>query len=82
MAFPQTRFKVDKEERGMESAAVPRLVRRKAFSKTPKLCPSCLSRLEKLGELGGWLLPQNYYCPRCGYEGYAYLENTAKGQNS
>jgi len=52
----------------------PRLVRRKAFSKVTKLCPGCLSPLKRLSELGGWLVPQDYYCPSCGYRGYVNLE--------
>jgi len=52
----------------------PRLVRRKAFSKATKLCAKCLTPLVSLSELGGWLVPQDYFCPNCGYKGYAYLE--------
>jgi ribosomal protein S27AE len=50
-------------------------VRRRAFSRVPRRCPRCLSVLERVGSLGGWLVPQNYYCPRCGYEGFAFLES-------
>lgn len=52
----------------------PRLVRRKVFSTTPRLCPSCLTPLRRGSELGGWLTPQDYYCANCGYRGYAFLE--------
>ena len=52
----------------------PRLVRRKAFSKAAKLCPTCLTPLKRISELGGWLVPQDYFCPKCGYKGYAFLE--------
>jgi hypothetical protein len=33
-----------------------------------------LGPLQKVSELGGWLTPQDYYCPRCGYRGYVYVE--------
>jgi len=53
---------------------MPRLVRRKVFENRPRLCPVCLGRLQKLSGLGGWLIPQDYLCPSCGYRGYAFLE--------
>lgn len=40
-----------------------------------KLCINCLSPLQKGSELGGWLVPQDYYCKNCGYKGYVYLED-------
>jgi hypothetical protein len=52
----------------------PRLVRRKVLAVVPRLCPSCLSPLQRISELGGWMTPQDYFCPKCGYRGYAYLE--------
>ncbi|MDA4122687.1 MAG: hypothetical protein OK456_05840 [Thaumarchaeota archaeon] len=52
----------------------PRFVRRKAFANRARLCAVCLSPLKKVGELGGWLVPQSYFCPKCGYTGYVYLE--------
>lgn len=52
----------------------PRLVRRKILSVVPRLCPSCLSPLQGVTELGGWLIPQDYFCPNCHYRGHAYLE--------
>ena len=55
-------------------AGLPRIVRRSPIAKTPKLCPNCLSQLSMGSELGGWLIPQDYFCQRCGYKGYAYLE--------
>ena len=60
----------------MEDADVgtPKLVRRKVFTNTPRLCVVCLTPLEKLSGLGGWLIPQDYLCPKCGYTGHAYLE--------
>ena len=53
---------------------VPRIVRRSPIARTPKLCPNCLSLLSPESGLGGCLIPQDYYCPKCGYRGYAYLE--------
>lgn len=57
-----------------EESSQPRLVRRKVLSIVPRLCPSCLTPLQRVSELGGWLTPQDYLCPKCGYQGYAYLE--------
>ena len=55
--------------------AMPRLVRRNPSKPVTKFCINCLSPLEKGSELGGWLLPQDYYCKKCGYKGYVYLED-------
>lgn len=58
-----------------EDERVPRVVRRNPTVPAAKLCPNCLSQLKRGSGLGGWLLPQDYYCPKCGYKGYAYLES-------
>lgn len=60
----------------------PRMVRRNALSRTPKLCPRCLSPLRRGSGLGGWLIPQDYYCEKCGYKGHAYLESRKEEQES
>jgi hypothetical protein len=54
---------------------MPRLVRRNPSKLVVKYCVNCLSPLEKGSELGGWLVPQDYYCKKCGYKGYVYLED-------
>jgi transposase-like protein len=59
-----------------EDAGMPRLVRRKVLAVVPRLCPRCLSQLRPGSELGGWLTPQDYICPSCGYRGFAFLEAT------
>jgi len=38
-----------------------------------KLCPVCLSPLKPL-PLTGYILPEEYYCPKCGYRGHVALE--------
>jgi len=53
---------------------VPKFVRRKAFESVPRLCVKCLTPLQRVSELGGWMVPQDYYCPNCGYRGYVYVE--------
>ncbi len=53
----------------------PRFVRRSPLSTTPKLCPRCLNPLTRGSKLGGWLVPQDYYCPKCNYSGTVYLES-------
>ncbi len=54
---------------------MPRIVRRNPSKPVTKLCVNCLSPLSKGSELGGWLVPQDYYCKKCGYKGYVYLED-------
>ena len=52
----------------------PGLSRRSPFAPTLKVCPRCLKPLKGGSELGGWLVPQDYYCESCGYRGTVYLE--------
>ena len=54
---------------------MPRLVRRNPSKPVPKFCVNCLAPLVKGSALGGWLVPQDYYCKKCGYKGYVYLED-------
>ena len=68
------RKKKPRLESGDLRVGTPRFVRRAAFANRERLCAVCLSPLKKVGELGGWLVPQTYYCPKCGYTGYVYLE--------
>jgi len=63
-----------------EDERVPRVVRRNPAVATAKLCPNCLSRLSRGSGLGGWLVPQDYFCKKCGYKGYAYLEDRDDGE--
>jgi ribosomal protein S27AE len=56
------------------AAREPRLARRSPFNRASKLCPRCLNPLKGGNELGGWLIPQDYYCPKCGYSGTVFLE--------
>jgi len=58
-----------------EDQGMPRVVRRNPSKPVAKLCINCLSPLEKGTTLGGWLLPQDYYCKNCGYRGFVYLED-------
>ena len=55
----------------------PRLARRSPFAPATKLCPRCLAPLKPRNELGGWLVPQDYVCTKCGYARSVYLENDA-----
>ena len=57
----------------------PRLARRSPFTPAQKLCPKCLAPLKGSGGLGGWLIPMNYYCPRCGYSGTVFIEKDNEG---
>jgi hypothetical protein len=60
----------------------PRFVRRSPIAKVPRLCPNCLTVLTMGSGLGGWLIPQDYYCTKCGYKGYAFLEQERKDDPS
>ncbi|HME18370.1 MAG TPA: hypothetical protein VKF15_01385 [Nitrososphaerales archaeon] len=53
---------------------LPGLTRKSPFAPTAKLCPRCLKPLQRGSKLGGWLVPQDYVCPNCGYRGTVYLE--------
>lgn len=52
----------------------PKLARRSPFALATKLCPRCLNPLEGRSKLGGWLIPQDYYCTKCGYSGSVFVE--------
>ena len=54
----------------------PRLTRKSPLAATLKLCPRCLKPLHRGSKLGGWLVPQDYYCTECGYRGTVYLEKS------
>ena len=65
-------------KRDLENSEVrPKVVRRSVIARTAKLCPNCLSPLTRNSKLGGWLLPQDYKCAKCEYQGYAYLESVS-----
>ena len=57
----------------------PRLARRSPFAPVTKLCPRCLAPLEKANSsIGGWLVPLNYYCSKCGYSGTVFVEKESE----
>jgi predicted RNA-binding Zn-ribbon protein involved in translation (DUF1610 family) len=40
-----------------------------------KVCPVCGSRrIMKISPLSGWLTPEEWFCPDCGYRGPIYGE--------
>ncbi len=59
-----------------EGGRWPRVVRRSPLTPRRKLCPRCLSPLDRDSKLGGWLIPQDYYCSNCGYKGTVFLESS------
>lgn len=69
-------------EEGSKPQELPGLSRKSVFARTMKICPKCLKPLENQSELGGWLIPQTYYCTYCGYSGAAYLEKEVGGRAS
>ena len=58
----------------------PRFIRRSPLAPATKLCPRCLGPLSSGIKLGGWLVPQDYFCAKCGYAGTAFLEDAAESQ--
>ena len=53
-------------------------LRRRKLVGRRKLCPKCLSQLVLASSLSGWLVPEFYACPKCGYSGYVAFEETPK----
>tara|TARA_B100000315_G_scaffold225292_1_gene231413 strand:- start:447 stop:662 length:216 start_codon:yes stop_codon:yes gene_type:complete len=64
-----------------EKPKIIKLTRRK-ISKYPRLCPECLSILEQMSPLSGWMTPDYYKCQKCGYSGPIGLENSEKKDES
>ncbi len=60
----------------MESAGKPRITRKSPLKPVIKLCPKCLHVLKRGSKLGGWLIPQDYYCQNCGYRGIVFVERS------
>ena len=58
----------------------PRIVRRSPLAPSLKLCPRCTNPLDRGSKLGGWLVPQDYYCTSCGYTGTIFLEKVPDGE--
>jgi hypothetical protein len=56
------------------SEGKPRVVRKSPLEPVVKLCPKCMEPLQRGSKFGGWLIPQDYYCDKCGYKGVVYLE--------
>jgi len=51
-------------------------LRRRSLAGRKKLCPECLSELSIATSVSGWLVPNYYFCSKCGYSGYVALEET------
>lgn len=65
------------EKVGKDALEVPSLrasLKRRNLKAKEKLCPQCLGKLTIIGELSGWLVPEEYVCEKCGYHGHASLE--------
>ena len=60
-----------------DSGSKIKLKRRKLGGRQ-KLCPKCLSPLILASSLSGWLVPEYYACPKCGYSGYVAFEEMPK----
>lgn len=64
------------------SGGGPRFVRKSPLEPVVKLCPRCMQPLQKGSKFGGWLIPQDYYCEKCGYRGVVYLEKSVSNGGS
>ncbi|MDA4111500.1 MAG: hypothetical protein OK439_03110 [Thaumarchaeota archaeon] len=53
-------------------------LRRRSLTRRKKLCPNCLSELHIATSVSGWLVPNYYFCSKCGYSGYVALEEMPK----
>ncbi|MCP8304442.1 MAG: hypothetical protein H3Z50_03100 [archaeon] len=51
-----------------------KFVLRHASIKGRKVCPICLGDLEMVPPFWGWLMPQEYRCKACGYQGPVFVE--------
>lgn len=62
------------QPQGEPEGKEPKLARRSPFVLATRLCPRCLNPLTPRNELGGWLVPQDYFCSKCGYSGTVFVE--------
>ncbi|MEM1524698.1 MAG: hypothetical protein QW372_06260 [Nitrososphaerales archaeon] len=46
----------------------------KNLSYRKKLCPNCLNELKLESPLAGLIVPESYFCDKCGYSGSVALE--------
>lgn len=44
------------------------------LKKRIKICPACGSPVKRLSKFSGWLTPEIWFCPKCGYKGPLYAE--------
>jgi rubredoxin len=51
----------------------PKLARRSPFAPEARLCPKCLGPLRSVNRDLIGFVPQEYYCPKCGYSGSVYV---------
>jgi predicted RNA-binding Zn-ribbon protein involved in translation (DUF1610 family) len=63
----------------LEEETKPRITRKSPLRAVVKLCPKCLHKLNRGSKLGGWLIPQDYICPNCGYRGFVFIERRDEG---
>ncbi len=56
------------------------LTRRSPFAPARKLCPKCLTPLRAANGIGGFIVPMNYSCPKCGYYGTVFIEGESESQ--
>jgi hypothetical protein len=80
------RFKTESEAAGLVSEEAgqreprARVIRKSPLKPVARLCPKCLKPLKRGSKLGGWLVPQDYYCESCGYRGIIFLERDIEQQ--
>lgn len=52
----------------------PRITRKPISRRKTRYCPICTGKLKHALGLSGWLLPDEFVCPTCGYRGPIGLE--------
>ena len=70
------------QPQGDAEQGLPSFTRKSPFVPTVKLCPKCLKPLQRGSRLGGWLIPQDYFCQECGYRGVVFLEKDVRPDGS
>ena len=65
-------------ESALDSDSPKLKFKRRSLAGRRKLCPECLSDLQHVDSISGWLAPAFYFCSKCGYSGHVALEEMPK----
>ncbi|MBN2155947.1 MAG: hypothetical protein JW776_07885 [Candidatus Lokiarchaeota archaeon] len=56
-------------------------LKRKKHIEVP-YCPNCFHKLELADNVGGWITPKIYHCPKCNYRGTFYVARDLETKKS